>query len=127
VESLFILWRITGDVKYREWGWTIFQAFEKWGKVGNGGGYTSLDDVTQIPPPKRDSMESFWLVTPKQNRLCVCVDFQAETLKYLYLLFGPDDILPLNTVVFNTEAHPFPVFPMDTHFKTGWTIKDSQQ
>ena len=64
VESLFILWRITGDVKYREWGWKIFEAFEKWGKVDNGGGYTSLNDVTQIPPPKRDSMESFWLVKP---------------------------------------------------------------
>jgi len=62
VESLFILWRITGDPKYREMGWKIFEAFERWGKVGNGGGYTSLDDVTQIPPPKRDSMESFWLV-----------------------------------------------------------------
>jgi endoplasmic reticulum Man9GlcNAc2 1,2-alpha-mannosidase len=63
VESLFILWRITGDIKYREWGWKIFEAFEKWGKVGNGGGYASLDDVTQVPPPKRDSMESFWLVS----------------------------------------------------------------
>ena len=62
METLFILWRITGDPKYREWGWQIFEAFERWGKVGNGGGYTSLDDVTQIPPPKRDSMESFWLV-----------------------------------------------------------------
>jgi len=69
VESLFILWRITGDVKYREWGWKIFEAFEKWGKVNGGGGYTSLDDVTQIPPPKRDSMESFWLVNPPLQKI----------------------------------------------------------
>jgi len=40
VESLFVLWRVTGDVKYREWGWQIFQAFEKWSKVEAG--YTSL-------------------------------------------------------------------------------------
>jgi mannosyl-oligosaccharide alpha-1,2-mannosidase len=41
VESLFVLWRITGDVKYREWGWEIFQNFVKYCRVGTGG-YTSL-------------------------------------------------------------------------------------
>jgi endoplasmic reticulum Man9GlcNAc2 1,2-alpha-mannosidase len=45
-------------------------------------------------------------------------------LKYFYLLFGPDDVLPLDKIVFNTEAHPFPVFEMDLHFKTGWEIKE---
>lgn len=29
VEALFVLWRTTGDTKYREWGWEIFEAFEK--------------------------------------------------------------------------------------------------
>ncbi|XP_076893272.1 mannosyl-oligosaccharide 1,2-alpha-mannosidase MNS3-like [Bidens hawaiensis] len=33
VESLFILYRITEDSKYREWGWSIFKAFEKYTKV----------------------------------------------------------------------------------------------
>lgn len=33
--------------------------------------------------------------------------FLAETLKYLFLLFCPDDVLPLDRFVFNTEAHPF--------------------
>ena len=32
--------------------------------------------------------------------------FIAETLKYFYLLFAPDDVLDLKAVVFNTEAHP---------------------
>jgi len=36
--------------------------------------------------------------------------FMAETLKYLYLLFLDDDIVPLEKWVFNTEAHPLPVF-----------------
>ncbi len=35
--------------------------------------------------------------------------FIAETLKYLYLLFSEDSILPLDKWVFNTEAHPLPV------------------
>ncbi|KAG0461466.1 hypothetical protein HPP92_021763 [Vanilla planifolia] len=93
VESLFILYRITEDPKYREWGWQIFNAFEEHTRVDSGG-YSSLDDVTQIPPHKRDKMETFFL---------------GETLKYLYLLFGDKNILPLDKFVFNTEAHPFPV------------------
>ena len=48
---------------------------------------------------------------------------QAETLKYLYLLFSPNDLLPLDKVVFNTEAHIFPVFEMGPLFSTGWERK----
>ena len=46
---------------------------------------------------------------------------QAETLKYLYLLFSDDDVLPLSEVVFNTEAHPMPLFDLPAHFtKAEW-------
>ncbi|KAG9448017.1 hypothetical protein H6P81_014145 [Aristolochia fimbriata] len=95
VESLFVLYRITENPKYREWGWQIFEAFEKHTKV-EAGGYTSLEDVTVVPPRRRDKMETFYL---------------GETLKYLYLLFGDDNILPLDKFVFNTEAHPLPIHP----------------
>ncbi|KAL4309436.1 hypothetical protein GQ457_01G047140 [Hibiscus cannabinus] len=93
VESLFVLYRITQDPKYREWGWQIFESFEKYTKVDSGG-YTSLDDVTTLPPRRRDKMETFFL---------------AETLKYLYLLFGDHSLMPLDKFVFNTEAHPLPL------------------
>ena len=62
VESLFYMWRITGDEVYREWGWEMFESFVKWTKVEEEGGFTSVGDVMQIPPPTRDNMESFWLV-----------------------------------------------------------------
>ena len=48
---------------------------------------------------------------------------QAETLKYFYLLFSPDDLLPLDQVVINTEAHFFPRFELGKLFSTGWTRK----
>jgi hypothetical protein len=48
---------------------------------------------------------------------------QAETLKYLYLLFSPNDVLPLTDVVLNTEAHAFPRFQMTKLFETGWERK----
>lgn len=108
VESLFYLYRLTGDDKYREWGYEIFQNFVKHSKVVGADGsisYTSLEDVTVVPPKKRDNMESFWL---------------AETLKYLYLLFDDDNKIPLDKYVFNTEAHPFPRFDPAPLFKTGW-------
>jgi endoplasmic reticulum Man9GlcNAc2 1,2-alpha-mannosidase len=44
---------------------------------------------------------------------------QAETLKYLYLLFSPADFLPLEGIVFNTEAHIFPRLKQEK-FQTGW-------
>ncbi|KAF2456647.1 family 47 glycosyl hydrolase [Lineolata rhizophorae] len=108
VESLLYMWRITGDPMYREWGWEMFQSFIIHTAVPHNGGFTSVSDVTRIPPPSRDNMESFWL---------------AETLKYFYLLFGPDDVLPLDQIVLNTEAHPFPQFSMGPLFKTGWERK----
>ncbi len=33
-----------------------------------------------------------------------------SSLKYLYLLFQDEDLIPLDRWVFNTEAHPLPVF-----------------
>lgn len=63
VESLFYMWRITGDVKYREWGWEMFTSFMNYTAVEEQGGFTSLDDANVIPPRTRDNMESFWLVS----------------------------------------------------------------
>jgi hypothetical protein len=98
VESLFYLYRLTGDRQYQDWGWEIFQAFETYSRVSSGG-YTSLNDVEKIPPPSRDKMESFFL---------------GETLKYFWLLFDGvselTDRIDLGSCVFNTEAHPMPIF-----------------
>ncbi|KAJ2832025.1 hypothetical protein J3B01_005054 [Coemansia erecta] len=92
VESLFVMYRITGDQKYQEWGWQIFESIEQYARVEHG--YAALVNVlqTNMTSNLEDSMESFFL---------------AETLKYLYLLFSPPTVLPLDEYVFTTEAHPF--------------------
>ncbi|KIW94401.1 uncharacterized protein Z519_04377 [Cladophialophora bantiana CBS 173.52] len=115
IESLFYMYRITKDKKYRQWGWEMFEAFREHTKVvdeltGKVYAYASLDTVMENPVrerKRRDNMESFWL---------------AETLKYFYLLFSDDDFFPLDTVVFNTEAHPLPKFDISGSkvFATGW-------
>ncbi|KAJ3414741.1 hypothetical protein HDV05_006080 [Chytridiales sp. JEL 0842] len=101
VEAFFTLYRVTGDEKYREWGWNVFKAFERYSRLPEGG-YTCLDSVMTIPPPRQDKMESF---------------FMSETLKYLYLLFTDPSVIPLDKFIFNTEAHPIPVF--DVHPNLG--------
>jgi len=53
---------------YREWGWEIFKAFHNCTILEDGEGHACLDNVSIIPPPRRNNMESFWLVreTPKK-------------------------------------------------------------
>ena len=63
VESLFVMWRVTGDTLYREWGWKIFRGFMEWTNAGLDRGFASVGDVNAVPPPLRDNMESFWLVS----------------------------------------------------------------
>ncbi|KAG0043124.1 mannosyl-oligosaccharide alpha-1,2-mannosidase [Gryganskiella cystojenkinii] len=100
VESLFYLWQLTRDEKYREWGWKIFEAIETYSKVSTGG-YSSIHDIRKKDNIQfSDKMETFYL---------------AETLKYLYLLFAPVDTVPLDKFVFNTEAHPLPIFVPPQH------------
>lgn len=96
MESLFILYRLTRNKTYQEWGWKIFQAFEKYTRVQSGG-YSSIADVRSPEDPQyKDKMESFFL---------------GETLKYLYLLFEEDfSVISLDEFVFNTEAHPLPIW-----------------
>ncbi|CAO2201090.1 unnamed protein product [Urochloa humidicola] len=90
IESLMYLWRLTGNKTYQDWGWDIFQAFEKNSRIESG--YVGLKDVNT--GTKDDMMQSFFL---------------AETLKYLYLLFSPPSLISFDEWVFNTEAHPLKI------------------
>ena len=80
VETFFILFHLTKDPVYREWGWEIFQAIEE--NCKTDAGYAAIRDVDTMKQDNR--MESFFL---------------AETLKYLYLLQDDtSEIDLLNTV-----------------------------
>uniref|UniRef100_A0A8C5I7W2 alpha-1,2-Mannosidase n=1 Tax=Gouania willdenowi TaxID=441366 RepID=A0A8C5I7W2_GOUWI len=92
IETYWYMWRFTHDPKYRQWGWEAAQAIDKYCRVS--GGFSGVKDVYSSNPTYDDVQQSFFL---------------AETLKYLYLLFSSDDLMPLESWVFNTEAHPLPV------------------
>lgn len=47
MESLFVLWRVTGKALYQEWAWMIFRAFQAHARCSSGG-YANLDSVLQV-------------------------------------------------------------------------------
>ncbi|KAF2757452.1 seven-hairpin glycosidase [Pseudovirgaria hyperparasitica] len=92
IESVFVLYRITGRREFQDAAWEMFQAVRD--VTSTQFAAAAIKDVT-VPKDKverEDYMESFWL---------------AETLKYFYLVFSPPDLISLDEYVLNTEAHPF--------------------
>ncbi|KAF2835834.1 glycoside hydrolase family 47 protein [Patellaria atrata CBS 101060] len=93
IESVFILYRITGDKNLQDAAWDMFTAI-----IENTSTHLANAAIADVSVPgevaKMDSMESFWL---------------AETLKYFYLIFSDPKIISLDDYVFNTEAHPFKI------------------
>ncbi|KAM0792930.1 hypothetical protein ACM66B_002689 [Microbotryomycetes sp. NB124-2] len=91
VESLWYLYRVTGDRVYQDKGWTMFTNWIKSTIVEHG--LANLDQINSAEPVKEDTgIESFVF---------------GETFKYYYLLFSPPDLLSLDDWVFTTEAHSF--------------------
>uniref|UniRef100_A0A8C4E4U9 alpha-1,2-Mannosidase n=1 Tax=Dicentrarchus labrax TaxID=13489 RepID=A0A8C4E4U9_DICLA len=99
IESYMYMWRLTHDPKYREWGWEAVEALEQHCRVESG--FSGIRDVYTMTVSHDNMQQSFFL---------------SETLKYLYLLFSDDDLLPLEDWVFNTEAHPLPVVQNHSSF-----------
>ncbi|KAF6040512.1 MAN1A2 [Bugula neritina] len=92
LETHYYMYRLTKDNKYREWAWEAVEAINKHCRTPDG--FSGLRDVSKPNSAKDDVQQSFFL---------------AETLKYLYLIFSDDNVLPLDQYVLNTEAHPFPI------------------
>ncbi|GMM38356.1 putative mannosidase [Saccharomycopsis crataegensis] len=98
IESVFYMYRITGDLEWREKGWKMFMNTLKHVSIPEGA--AALKDVSHLylsngainKGNAKDSCESFWF---------------AETLKYYYLLFSDKEVWSLDDWVLNTEAHPF--------------------
>jgi mannosyl-oligosaccharide alpha-1,2-mannosidase len=97
VEAIFYMYRKTGNEKYRNWAWEIFESMRE--MYATDTGWTGIRDVRKkeaiISPQNRDDITQTF--------------FFAETLKYLYLTFGSSDEIDLSEWVFNTEAHPVKV------------------
>ncbi|KAM5360264.1 hypothetical protein ACJZ2D_013872 [Fusarium nematophilum] len=89
IESIFVLYRVTGNGEFREIAWNMWTSIRAAAETKEA--FAAVEDVTSGELRQRDYMESFWL---------------AETLKYFYLIFEDEDVISLDEWVFNTEAHP---------------------
>ncbi|KAG0337992.1 hypothetical protein BG000_004698 [Podila horticola] len=88
IEPVWILYRMTGEKKYQDMAWEMFESMEKSCRTKIA--YSGLRNVNR-PGSYDDKMESF---------------FFAETMKYYYLIFSTPDVISLDNFVLNTEAHP---------------------
>ena len=91
IESAYYLYHFTNDPKYLKMGKDYFESLVKYCR--NDAGYSTLKSV--ITKEQADLMHSFFL---------------AETLKYCYLIFAPQDTIDFSTTIFNTEAHPLKIW-----------------
>ncbi|KAL8808429.1 MAG: hypothetical protein Q9223_003813 [Gallowayella weberi] len=91
VESVFIMYRVTGDDYWREKGWKMFTSIQNSTRAEFGA--SAIADVMSATPYPVDEMESFWL---------------AETLKYLYLLFSEPSYYSLDDYVLYDMLPTFP-------------------
>ena len=82
IESVFILYRLTGEKKYQDAAWAMFAAIEKATRTDIAS--AAIVDMTAARPQKDNRMESFWL---------------AETLKYFYAIFSEPHVLDLDEFV----------------------------
>jgi mannosyl-oligosaccharide alpha-1,2-mannosidase len=82
IESVFIMYRITGDPSWQEKGWKMFTSIRDHTRTEIA--HSAIKDVTSSRPVIADEMESFWL---------------AETLKYFYLLFSDPSVVSLDDYV----------------------------
>ncbi|GAB1192347.1 hypothetical protein APSETT444_001538 [Aspergillus pseudonomiae] len=82
IESVFIMYRITGDKELQDAAWRMFRSIEKMTLTRYA--HAAISDVRNPESSQLDYMESFWL---------------AETLKYFYLIFSEPDVVNLDEYV----------------------------
>ncbi|CEH17459.1 Mannosyl-oligosaccharide alpha-1,2-mannosidase and related glycosyl hydrolases [Ceraceosorus bombacis] len=100
IESLFYLYRITGQQIFRDYAWEAYLAMKKYLDTGNG--WLCLVNVNDLSSSAYDEAQTFLF---------------AETLKYLYLMWDDPETWSLDDYYFTTEGHVFQVAKRNPAFK----------
>lgn len=88
VDSVFTLWLIDRDPRWRNIGRVHFLAMKRWNKAQYG--YTDLADVTGDPKRQADHCPGYWW---------------SEQMKYYYLLFSDTPRFDYNRNYLSTEGN----------------------
>lgn len=125
LESVFYMYRVSGDKVWQDQGWDMFMSIIELTKVtigdvgtrkgGGGSGESGGQQVSQNDDDddaeKVIGFSSVNDATDPRGKSGNLRDeaesfWMAETLKYAYLLFSEPGVVSLDDYVFNTEAHP---------------------
>ncbi|KAJ5976138.1 mannosyl-oligosaccharide alpha-1-2-mannosidase 1B [Penicillium waksmanii] len=90
LESIWYAYRITGDTRWQDYNWEIFQALNTTRSKS-----VPYAEITDVNAPYGGDLVNY-----------VSSFYFAEVLKYLYLTFTEPDVVSLDDFVFNTECHP---------------------
>lgn len=82
IESVFVLYRMTGETDLLDSAWRMFTNIERNTRTEYGN--AMISDVKVDRSAKENKMESFWM---------------AETLKYFYLIFSEPNVVSLDEYV----------------------------
>jgi len=84
---------LTHNSKYRDAAWQLALAIHRHCRMDSVG-FSSIASVEQVSTLKTNYQPPHLL---------------GATLKYLYLIFADEDVLPIDKWVFNRAGQPFPV------------------
>jgi len=87
MESVYTLYRLTGNSDYLQIGKAFLDSLVAYCRTAEG--YAGLESV--LTKKKMDRLDPW---------------FFAGTMKYLYLLFSPPDVLDFTKVIMNSQGHP---------------------
>jgi len=95
IESIFYMWRLTGNREWQERGWKLFT---KWAEASiTDVGFAELQDVTEEITDDGNKYDGY------------TGNLSTESLKYFFLLFSDPATLSLDEYVFSVAAHPFKI------------------
>lgn len=101
-ESLMYMNRLTGDPKYRDFAWELFELFATNFQLPLL--KSTSPQVLQSSPPMTTAIRDY---TTLEMR------FLTNVLKFLFLTFSDADVFPIDSTVWNSEGHPLTRFKPD--------------
>lgn len=93
-KSLFYAWRVTGEIRYREWAWEAFKAVQRNCKTQYG--YAGLKDV--MDASEKGLASKKWTDEVKSGDV-------VQSLRWLWLTFSDTEVGSLDKWVFTSSGN----------------------